>query len=305
MTSFMEDGIYLPQLDGGATVFHYTTALGMQGIMGEEFWLTESGFLNDEKEFHVVLESLQKMLQYTLGDWDGVAEFYRVINEKYKEMNSNGAENEKVAFSGLYVLSLSLEQDNLTLWSQSSDCEGYCLGFDLDKLIMDLCIKGSSSWHGKVVYDEVEQIRVLKQTLDDDFGHKTVFGFYEGLNSIPHLTDNQRYELADFFAVVCSVYGMFFKYSSFQAESEYRIVVSAVHESKTQYVKQPDSVYFRIRNNAFIPYIKVPLKSLNCLNAVIIGAKNSNRLSLSGINAFLRSLGVCPAVKQSCISLRY
>lgn len=301
----MEDGIYIPELGKGSTVFHYTTALGMQGILSKEFWLTESRFLNDEKEFHVVLDVLRKVLWDALDDWCDVTDFYDGICEEYGIINSNGIENKNVALSGLYVLSLSLEQDNLALWTQTSDGHGYCLGFDLDTLLSNLCLKRFSSWHGKVIYDETEQCEALRRTLDVDSGHKTVFDYYEGLASIPHLTDDQRRELADYFAVVCSVYGMFFKHSSFRAESEYRIVVSAIHESKTKYVKNPDTVFFRIRDNAIIPYIKIAFKSLDCLNFVVIGPKNNNCLTLPGLGVFLRSLGVDPAVLQSSISLRY
>lgn len=302
---YLDDGIYIPSLEESSRVFHYTTSSGLQGIMEKEFWLTESAFLNDETEFHVALSTIKTVLEGALSGWPELHDFYQMIVEKYYQMNSNGLESEKEVFNGFYVLSLSLDQDNLALWSQCSDGNGYCLGMNFGLLIEELQIRKTTFWHGKVIYNEIEQSAILKKSLDVDFGNRSVFNFYEGLDCIPKLNKKQKDELADFFAVLCTIYGMFFKHQSFHAESEYRIVISAMHEAKTKYIKEPEPVYFRIRDNTFIPFIKIRLNSLNCLETITVGPKNSSQLAISGLDAFLRSLEVHAEIRQSCIPLRY
>lgn len=39
------DEYILTELEEGDTLYHYTSAEGLQGILGGEFWITESRFL--------------------------------------------------------------------------------------------------------------------------------------------------------------------------------------------------------------------------------------------------------------------
>ena len=42
----------IPIISRGS-LYHYTSVDGLKGIVDGEFWITDSGFLNDTKEFHV------------------------------------------------------------------------------------------------------------------------------------------------------------------------------------------------------------------------------------------------------------
>ena len=54
---------FLNALKKGDTLFHYTSAEGLLGILGGEFWITESQFLNDVTEFHVATDVLMEVLE--------------------------------------------------------------------------------------------------------------------------------------------------------------------------------------------------------------------------------------------------
>ena len=47
----IDDFIKIPQLNNNDRLFHYTSAAGIKGITGGEFWVTERHFLNDSTEF--------------------------------------------------------------------------------------------------------------------------------------------------------------------------------------------------------------------------------------------------------------
>ena len=49
----IDDFIKIPQLNNNDLLFHYTSAAGIKGITGGEFWVTESRFLNDSTEFTI------------------------------------------------------------------------------------------------------------------------------------------------------------------------------------------------------------------------------------------------------------
>lgn len=48
----IDDTSLIPVLSAGDKLYHYTSAAGMQGICGGEFWITESNFLNDSTELN-------------------------------------------------------------------------------------------------------------------------------------------------------------------------------------------------------------------------------------------------------------
>ena len=53
----------IPILLNGDKLYHYTSAAGVQGILGKEFWITECHFLNDTSEFQVATEVFLEMLK--------------------------------------------------------------------------------------------------------------------------------------------------------------------------------------------------------------------------------------------------
>lgn len=54
------DDYLLTKQEEGDILYHYTSAEGLQGILGGEFWITESRFLNDITEFHIATDVFLK-----------------------------------------------------------------------------------------------------------------------------------------------------------------------------------------------------------------------------------------------------
>lgn len=43
----IDETLLIPILESGRKLYHYTSAMGLQGICKGEFWVTERNFLND------------------------------------------------------------------------------------------------------------------------------------------------------------------------------------------------------------------------------------------------------------------
>ena len=59
----IDDFIKIPQLNNNDLLFHYTSAAGIKGITGGEFWVTESRFLNDSTEFTIGTDICMEILE--------------------------------------------------------------------------------------------------------------------------------------------------------------------------------------------------------------------------------------------------
>ena len=62
-----------------------------------------------------------------LPQYSSLPFYSRLIQSLKEKFNQNSSQS-------YYILSTSLEKDNLTLWSEFSDAMGYCLGINLEKI---------------------------------------------------------------------------------------------------------------------------------------------------------------------------
>lgn len=130
------DEYLLTVLEKGDTFYHYTSAEGLQGILGGEFWITESHFLNDITEFHIATDVFSEVIDYNLNDETTKERIKRAVSKSLELFTSDDIQDdEKVGYDGYYVISFCLDKDSILMWSEYSDFCGYCIEFDFDKLI--------------------------------------------------------------------------------------------------------------------------------------------------------------------------
>ena len=98
---------------------------------------------------------------------------------------------------------------------------------------------------------------------------------------------------------------MFFKKECFAQEQEYRMVFLCVHRRKQLLSGDSISVEYRIKDEVFIPFIRMKLGDISCLKSVCVGTKNTSDLAVKGLRHYFGSRNLEVRVKKSEIPLRY
>lgn len=274
-------------------VYHYTNIHSLQNILeNNQFWVTESNFLNDITEIKYIATYIETILSlYSKVDnyttefetflkniYEGLS-YYFNINDKRNTIDID--DNIKETLDNLietktYILSLSTEKDSLSLWSNYSNNEGYNIGIDINELEKslknnDICddIRVSPTLNGLVQY---RALPTPNTDLTSDILFNELYSFYTNASNLR--IDDNKMVIA---AIKSLIYlGMFVKKNSFSDEREYRIIF---RENK---VKES----FRVKNGAFIPYIQIPFPK-ECINEINIGPNNNSDISKSGLRRLL------------------
>ena len=79
----------------------------------------------------------------------------------------------------------------------------------------------------------------------------------------------------DHISVICLLYNMFFKKECFAQEQEYRMVFLCVHKREHQVPENSIPVEYRIKDEVFIPFIRMKLGDISCLISVCFCTKNT------------------------------
>ena len=98
---------------------------------------------------------------------------------------------------------------------------------------------------------------------------------------------------------------MFFKKECFAQEQEYRMVFLCVHRRKQLLSRDSIPVEYRIKDEVFIPFIRMKLGDISCLKSVCVGTKNISDLAVKGLRHYFGSRDLEMRVKKSEIPLRY
>lgn len=296
----IDDFIRIPVMKRG-TIYHYTSLQAVFGIIDkQEFWATKSDFLNDYDEL-VYTVRLFREIFIDSNVFIDIELKKRILEAFDRHIEEDRCSKEH----GYYILSFSSVEDNLTLWAEFSDSMGYNIGFDIEQLIKSISIKHKLLWHGSVVYSKEEQIELLKKVIEESAALR-LDKF--GISDISQLNNNLSDEQVDLIGidlfVACSAYSMFFKHPLFEAEKEYRIVVSGIHKAING--SKIDELLYRDRQGAVIPYIKVPHNPIASIRSIMLGPKNTSDISVNGIKLYCTRKELNNVqINKSFISLRY
>lgn len=210
---------------------------------------------------------------------------------------------------GSYVISFCTSGDSLLMWSEYSDFMGYCMEFEYGKLketFQEHCGNDCMLFDGKVIYDHDEQTELLEDTIErlllsDGEDYKTIHG-WDDLDS----AEEEDVKLfVDHISVICLLYNMFFKKECFAQEQEYRMVFLCVHKREHQVPENSIPVEYRIKDEVFIPFIRMKLGDISCLKSVCVGTKNTSDLAVKGLRHYFGSRNLEVHVRKSEIPLRY
>ena len=198
-------------LNSDQHVFHYTSALD-NILKNSQLRFTNRHYLNDKTEgwyvFDLCINNVDSI-------WDSS---YTIQSDKFIQNCTDWLSRiqtyDKTGFD-FYQASFTLENDSLHMWNYYTSQIGYCLEFNLSKIVESLQNRlvdkngnGRIYLYGKVIYDAKTQIIILRKLIKD---------FMENISYNSH---------DKFLWLLCHQImklGLFFKNPKFEIENEYRI----------------------------------------------------------------------------------
>lgn len=296
----------LTELEEGDKLFHYTSAEGLQGILGGEFWVTESHFLNDITEFHVATDIFEEVINRNIKNGIIKEKLIKAVCKGVKTLVDDDITfDEQSGYDGDYVISFCLDRDSILMWSEYSNFCGYSIEFDFEALIHSFS-DTDRIIHGKVVYNHEEQISLMEQIIEKEiFEIYPLCKYLDSWEDFNKISDDQIREVASQLETYVYHYNMFFKKECFSGENEYRFVFMCKHNGISDQYFKKESQYFRVKDNVLIPFVKKKLSSLDSVNSILIGPKNNSDIAEKGVKHFLRYHKIKAKVEKSEMPLRY
>lgn len=296
-----DDYIKIFPLQKGEKLYHYTNASAVQGILdSNSFWATKHDFLNDRSEFEYAYKMFSTKIISEIKDERIKKEIRTRLR---KEIDDDFSMRQGSALNGYYVLSFSLNADNLALWSEFTNEAGYCVEFDY--AILDQTLETYFGWEGKVIYDREIQLKNMRENWIDFLEQEFDLKYSEVLTDTNlNLSEKMIEGMVTHALVLCVLYGMFYKKPEFSMEQEYRYVFSIWHGDGGN-TKNTLPMQFRVRGDTLVPYVAILCNATDAINAIEIGPKNNMDIAEKGISLFCLSKGLDIKIKKSKVSLRY
>lgn len=83
------------------------------------------------------------------------------------------------------------------------------------------------------------------------------------------------------------------------------MVFLCVHKREHQVPENSILVEYRIKDEVFIPFIRMKLGDISCLKSVCVGTKNTSDLAVKGLRHYFGSRNLEVHVRKSEIPLQY
>ena len=284
----------IEKCDSNTVLYHYTSPAGLLGIFNSsELWFSDSDFLNDSSEsdyFHDIYGQANPF-SGTVRKEDR----FRFNAQMFSYYHTSSYSSPRVTANRIketrYILSLSLDRDNLNLWSyytKNANGIGYSIG--LKENAIEFLFRRDSDetlLSGKVIYDPEKQRQLLSELSDD---------YWQLYSKLKHTY--QREYLFEKLEDNVVRYSVFMKNPLFAHENEYRVAVIRLGVNSTQ------QRLFREMNGAFIPYIT---QSINLRDVVEVGISPTHRTEFvtRSLSELLVAKGIDATIYNSEVPLRY
>ena len=281
-------------------LYHYTSPEGLLGIFNEQtpkLFFSQYDSLNDTKERKDIFEILHKLCFKLLESNKVSKELYDTIlsiqtSDVFGILRKNNKKpisenciscNENMIFSReecyTYICSFSGNNDSLPMWrmySKSNHYEGYCIEISTSAFKQEInCGKGFSIDIFKVIYDEEEKFRLIKNVLlpiakvYDSCSNKEKENFI-------YIIEHMIYE-----------FQFIFKNKAFAYEDEIRAVL---HMPKNE--KSCENIIserkYRQSNGLIVPYVVCSLNPLN-IKSITIAPTIKEEIAKNNLKDYLDS----------------
>ncbi|PNY79412.1 DUF2971 domain-containing protein [Deinococcus koreensis] len=254
-----------------ASVFHYTTAAGLKGIVEtNSLWATSANFLNDKEEIVHGIKEKNRVV-------DEILEQPRT-DPTYKEfVASLKSDEDDESANSTYLICFTNNGDQLSQWrGYGSTSVGFCIEFDIDKLgeFFNSAQRANMiilNIFDNVMYSRPEKSALLRNIIQEYYDKLIEFGVSEDATCSNHCL---RF-LSDYLGLL--------KNYNFREESEVRASFGILdflgHEGLS----------YRVQNGIFVPHLilksedlKLPIKSIR------VGPNSDFHRINKGLKVFLQ-----------------
>ncbi len=300
--------------------YHYTSPTGVKAILASNsIRFTDCQFLNDKSEYvhiHKPLMQALNAIQENLFD-DSIPEMIQnMFNDNYETellvLVPRSDINPKLKFRFIkqryYIFCTSEQRDALNMWNyyvKGGNYQGYNLGLAVNSIIKSFSALKKDNielLYGRVLYNESEQIRYLKDgILSIDNLLKNKLNGVEESQSLDELYDSAKGQILDFLEIA----RLFFKDQAFESEKEFRFIIKL----PTNYVKTDHSVLnvgYDVKGGVIVPHCTLNIEK-ESLKSVTLSPMLDKELAEQGLNRFLTDCGYENRIdiNQSNIPIRY
>lgn len=268
-------------------IYHYTTISAIKNIVESScLWATEYRYLNDEDEFGFVGNILREVMDEEFGSNESeftsfkLAIMENMIGELLKDY---------------YVVSFSLNPDNLTLWAEFANpgCN-----FTVHPATLFKTVPYEIS---QVEYNRDEQKKIVREALLMVLRHFYPDKYQNDDVNLSEFLRGESDQYKKLIAYPCArlvaLYGMSMKSSLFVAEEEYRAIFKCKSDTNIQY---------RVSGDRMIPYISAEINDKSFIKGVRLAPLNRSKLDVKSLDGFMRLHGMQDCrVETSKIKLRF
>ena len=288
--------------------YHYTNIDNLDKIVTTDednipslvFWATNSKYLNDQNENTLGIAILEKCLakieeELHVPIKNRLSPYLKEKEQIKNQLNKIAPDK---AMDG-YVLSLSLSEDNLVMWSMyGNKGDGVALGLDvnmIERLPKNNTVDIKS---GKCKYWTSHMLRKIENPSSESYKRMkklykelTTRGMWEAYLKIHQTRENACKHLLNY---LISCYSTFHKHSEWSTEREYRYMI---------YSYTRDASFYKSTNGNYIPYIKIYMP-LEVLKKIYIGPTCGRNADLMAKSLFLKINVKPPCIVRSTCSLQ-
>jgi hypothetical protein len=268
------------RLAAQSTLFHYTTADGLVGILSEKkIRATNIRYLNDRSELVFAADQIRDVIDKNMPRWCGAEIIIRDALARFLDLQER---------TDYYVACFCADGNLLNQWrTYGAAGGGYSIGFNMDGLIHALS-KQPVDWLLPIVYDPSTAQELVLAACDrarDLWIRWNALPDGGAVNPTANCTASLAVELMSLRSV--------FKHHDFSPESEYRIIVE-VPGWRTLDPGSIPPLRFRTKNGIVVPYVDFPL-SADAANppvtSIRIGPTADRELSLKSVQMLLKLYG--------------
>ena len=254
-----------------AVLYHYTSAEGLLGmVQNNALWATQVQYMNDEREWHHAVDLGRQILKTrahsALGlQSDMAAMLYEVMGGK--------------TMSRTFAFSLTEKEDLLSQWRGYCPTGGYAIGLKTDLLVAQAARCGFTL--RQCVYEDSEKRRAIEEI---------VLRKASALTAWP-LAEAERVKLVVDFVNEVRVLAEVFKDSSFEEESEWRLVgLVPAGDARSRW---------RTRGGLVVPYAILEMGIHSLVSEILIGPKVDKELAYHSVDFLFRSNGAPVPIRNS------
>ncbi|WP_420595306.1 DUF2971 domain-containing protein [Deinococcus sp.] len=242
----IEDGGKVYQPSRPDTLYHYTSSLGLIGILSNKsFWCTNAYYLNDTQELKHSIKLIEVCIKDFTGGLNHLEKY--VLDMTYFMLSDNSVRD------AVFVTCFSESGDLLSQWrAYGENGSGYAIGVNSKHIGL---YEDRKTTLKKVIYDPSIQKSLINNAI-----HKIL----DLIRRSPELVSRKNIkgepdieEICFFFSQQLFNYSLYFKDESFKEENEWRAISLIGLENGI------NSIKVRTSGSLLVPYIETNLNSFD------------------------------------------